>query len=49
MRPILHACTIDMPTNRGDFGSGVVDLLDSEDVFISLLAEHGQPPPVGAR
>lgn len=37
MRPILHACTIDMPTNRGDFGSGVVDLLDSEDVFISLV------------
>lgn len=37
MRPILHACTIDLPSDRGDFGSGVVDLLGSEDVFISLV------------
>ncbi|SES48014.1 hypothetical protein SAMN05216199_0021 [Pedococcus cremeus] len=40
MRPILHACTIDLPSDRGDFGSGVVDLLGSEDVFISLV-EYG--------
>lgn len=37
MRPILHACTLDLPRDRGDFGSGVVDLLGSEDVFISLV------------
>jgi hypothetical protein len=40
MRPILHASTVDLPTGRGDFGSGVVDLLSSEDVFISLV-EYG--------
>jgi hypothetical protein len=40
MHPILHACTLDLPANRGDFGSGVVDLLGSEDIFISLV-EYG--------
>ncbi len=40
MHPILHACTLDLPANRGDFGSGVVDLLGSEDIFISLI-EYG--------
>lgn len=40
MRPILHACTLDLPDRRGDFGSGVVDLLGSEDVFVSLI-EYG--------
>jgi hypothetical protein len=38
--PVLHAATVDLPTGRGDFGSGVVDLLSSEDVFISLV-EYG--------
>ena len=40
MHPVLHACTLDMPANRGDFGSGVVDLLGSEDIFIALV-EYG--------
>jgi len=40
MHPILHACTLDLPYGRGDFGSGVVDLLGSEDIFISLV-EYG--------
>jgi hypothetical protein len=40
MLPILHACTRDLPADRGDFGSGVVDVLGSEDVFISLV-EYG--------
>jgi hypothetical protein len=40
MRPILHACSRPMPADRGDFGSGVVDLLGSEDVFIALV-EYG--------
>ena len=32
--------TLDLPDRRGDFGSGVVDLLGSEDVFVSLI-EYG--------
>lgn len=38
--PVLHACTRSLPADRGDFGSGVVDLLGTEDVFISLV-EYG--------
>ncbi len=38
--PVLHACTVALPEERGDFGSGVVDLLGSEDVFVSLV-EYG--------
>ncbi len=38
--PVLHACTRSMPTDRGDFGSGVVDILGPEDVFIALV-EYG--------
>ena len=40
MHPVLHASTVDLPADRGDFGSGVVDLLGSEDIFISLV-EYG--------
>jgi hypothetical protein len=36
-RPVLHACTRVMPAERGDFGSGVVDLLGPDDVFIALV------------
>lgn len=38
--PVLHACTRPMPKDRGDFGTGVVDVLGPEDVFVSLL-EYG--------
>jgi hypothetical protein len=38
--PVLHACTRPMPDDRGDFGSGVVDDLGPEDVFVALL-EYG--------
>lgn len=38
--PVLHACTRTMPADRGDFGSGVVDLLGADDVFIALV-EYG--------
>jgi hypothetical protein len=38
--PVLHACTRALPADRGDFGSGVVDILGSEDVFIALI-EYG--------
>jgi hypothetical protein len=36
-RPVLHACTRAMPAERGDFGSGVVDLLGPDDVFVALV------------
>jgi hypothetical protein len=35
--PVLHACTRPLPPERGDFGSGVIDLLGSDDVFVSLI------------
>ncbi len=36
-RPVLHACTRAMPADRGDFGSGAVDLLGPDDVFVALV------------
>ena len=33
---LLHACTRGLPAERGDFGSGVVDLLGADDVFVAL-------------
>ncbi|GAB3075343.1 hypothetical protein [Pedococcus soli] len=36
-RPVLHACTRPMPTARGDFGTGVVDLLGPDDIFVALV------------
>lgn len=38
--PVLHACTTVLPADRGDFGSGVVDLLRPDDIFIALV-EYG--------
>jgi len=34
---LLHAATIALPEQRGDFGSGVVDHLGPDDAFIALL------------
>jgi hypothetical protein len=45
--PVLHAATIALPSERGDYGSGVVELLGPHDVFVSLL-EFG-PTAVGSR
>jgi hypothetical protein len=36
-RPVLHACTRQMPADRGDFGSSVVDLLGPDDIFVALV------------
>src|SRR5690242_11697590 len=36
-RGVLHACTRAMPADRGDFGSGVVDLLGPDDIFVALV------------
>lgn len=35
--PVLHAANFAMPEQRGDYGSGAVELMGSENVFIALL------------
>jgi hypothetical protein len=35
--PILHAATVGLPVQRGDYGSGLVELLGVHDVFVSIL------------
>lgn len=54
---LLHAATVPLPAARGDFGSGVVEMLGPDDVFVSLFeydpedagralfAEQGLPVP----
>ncbi|GAB95204.1 hypothetical protein BJY21_002642 [Kineosphaera limosa] len=37
LRPVLHASTAALPDDRGDFGSGAVQLLGSADVFFALV------------
>ena len=46
-RPVLHACTRTMPDDRGDFGSGVVDLLGPDDVFVALVDYGPEVADVG--
>lgn len=36
-RPILHAATVPLPEERGDFGSNVTPALGPDDVFVSLF------------
>lgn len=43
--PVLHLTTASLPAVRGDFGSGAVDLLGADDVFVSVV-EYG-PESVG--
>ncbi|WP_108664254.1 hypothetical protein [Euzebya rosea] len=38
--PVLHLTSASLPEVRGDFGSGAVDLLGDDDVFIALI-EYG--------
>jgi hypothetical protein len=38
--PILHAANFALPAARGDFGSGAVDLMGEQHVFVSLF-EYG--------
>lgn len=35
--PVFHAATVALPAGRGDYGSGLVELLGPDDVFVSLL------------
>ena len=39
---LLHAATVPLPAQRGDFGSGVVELLGPDDVFVSLFEYDGR-------
>lgn len=38
--PSLHLSTSSMPRDRGDFGSGAVDRLGADDVFVAVI-EYG--------
>ena len=38
--PVLHLSSAPLPTDRGDFGSGAVDLLGGEDAFVAIV-EYG--------
>lgn len=38
---VTHAATVPLPAKRGDFGSGVVETLGDDDVFVALL-EYGE-------
>ncbi|MBV9661692.1 MAG: hypothetical protein JO337_11100 [Acidimicrobiales bacterium] len=35
--PIMHAATVPLPSQRGDYGSGLVEALGPDDVFVSFL------------
>ncbi len=35
--PVVHAATVPLPPVRGDYGSGVVELLGAQDVFVAVL------------
>jgi hypothetical protein len=35
--PIVHAATIPIPGQRGDYGGGLVEQLSQDDVFVSVL------------
>jgi hypothetical protein len=35
--PVVHAATFPLPEERGDYGSGCVEIMGQDDVFVSLL------------
>jgi len=35
--PVAHIATIPLPSQRGDYGSNVVERLGSDDIFVSLV------------
>jgi hypothetical protein len=35
--PVVHAATVPIPQQRGDYGSGVVERLGPDDVFVAVL------------
>lgn len=34
--PVLHAASFPLPATRGDFGSGAVDVMGRDDVFVAV-------------
>lgn len=38
--PVVHIASFPLPPDRGDYGSGAVDLMGAADVFVSLLEFH---------
>lgn len=39
--PVVHAATFPLPAQRGDYGSGAVEIMGSGDVFVALLEFGG--------
>lgn len=39
--PVLHSATFPLPPDRGDFGSGAVELMRPDDVLV-VLFEYGE-------
>lgn len=37
LQPVAHLATFALPTDRGDFGSGAVEVMRSHDVFVALV------------
>lgn len=35
--PVVHAATVPLPAGRGDYGSGLVEMLGPSDVFVGVL------------
>jgi hypothetical protein len=44
-RPVMHLANFGLPADRGDFGSGAVELMGDQDVFV-VLFEH-EPAATG--
>lgn len=40
VHPVLHAADFALPEKRGDFGSGVVDIMRPTSTFIALVEYH---------
>lgn len=40
LRPVAHLGSFPLPPDRGDFGSGAVELMRDDDVFVALV-EYG--------
>ena len=38
--PVLHTASFPMPPDRGDYGSGAVDVMGAQDLFVSLVEFH---------
>lgn len=36
-QPVLHAANFPLPEERGDYGSGAVELMGNTDIFLALL------------